>query len=73
MNDEREGWTVWVRHAPDARERALVAGVAVGAALGVGAVTWYLARMLVARERIDPLERKTLDAVGEGRSGPGGA
>lgn len=44
----------WIRHRPDARESraALVAGVAVGVA--VGATVLYFARLFLAREPIAP-------------------
>jgi hypothetical protein len=45
----------WLRRHPGPRERALAAGVALGAAVGVGAVVFYLTRLLLSREEMEPL------------------
>jgi hypothetical protein len=53
----------WLRRHPGPRERALAAGVALGAAVGVGAVVFYLTRLLLSREEMEPL-REAGDAAG---------
>jgi hypothetical protein len=45
----------WLRRRPGRREQALAAGFALGAAVGVGAVVFYLARLLLAREEMEPI------------------
>jgi hypothetical protein len=52
----------WLRRQPGPRERALAAGVALGAAVGVGAVVFYLTRLLLSREEMAPIRDR--DAAG---------
>ena len=41
-----------LRRPPDARAEATAAGGGLGVALAAGALAWYLARVLLARERL---------------------
>jgi hypothetical protein len=44
----------WIRHDPDRREQRAALAAALGAGLIVGGVVFYLARLLLAREPIQP-------------------
>jgi hypothetical protein len=44
--------TYFVRRPPGRRENLGAVALAVGVAAGVGALTFYLARVLLARERV---------------------
>ena len=46
----------WIRNEPSRRDNALAALAAAGVAAGVAAVTFYLARVFLSREEIEPLE-----------------
>ena len=70
--DRKSGRRRWVRNDPDRRE-TLGAGLVAGAvAAGVGVVTFYLARLFLAREPLDAPPGPPSDDGAE-RSGPGGA
>ena len=45
----------WLGRRPDRRETATAAAAAAGVALGVALIVYYLARILLAREVIEPL------------------
>lgn len=65
---EGDGGSAWIRHRPDRRERRLAAAMAMAAGLAVGAATLWLARLMLARERIS---RRPPDAreAAPGRTG----
>ena len=47
----------WLRREPGPREQAVALGVALGAAVAVAGVAFYLTRLLLAREEIQRGER----------------
>ena len=58
------------RTTPGFRENLGAAGVAVGLALGVASVSFYLVRTFLAREPMEPLPRTPADEGREdGRAG----
>lgn len=44
----------WIRHRPDRRRDMAALGAGLVAGLAVGAVVFYLARLLLAREPVAP-------------------
>jgi len=60
--------SLWIRTPAGRRENVGAAIVAGGLAAGVGIVTFYFTRMLMAREPIPPLEagkHPAVETVGE--------
>ena len=48
----------WIRVPAGKRERGVALGVSLGLAAGVGLISFYLARLFLAREEIRPLDRE---------------
>jgi hypothetical protein len=44
----------WIRHRPDRAQSLLALGAGLGVGLAVGGVVFYLARLIAAREPIEP-------------------
>lgn len=64
--------TPWVRRPPGAEENRKAAGAAFAVGTVLGAVVFYFARIVLARERIDPPASSRGDsrrAVGRGEAG----
>jgi hypothetical protein len=64
--------TRYIRNTPDSGERWKAAAIAAGAAAGVGLVSYYLARLLLAREPIRALPPEGPEEE-SGEVPPGGA
>ncbi len=63
----------YIRREPGPRETLGAGLVAVGAALGVAAVSFYLTRILLSRDVLQPLPGEDGDGPGKGSGVVGGA